>query len=68
MSDSEFPDPAVVLDVDKLLEQNPEVDAEQVREVRSFIKGRRQEGHPQRSYNIDSPYERRPIRGPESSS
>jgi len=58
----------VVLDVDKLLEQNPEVDAEQVREVRSFIKGRRQEGHPQKSYNIDSPYERRRIRGPESSS
>ncbi len=68
MSDSEFPDPAVVLDMDKLLEQNPEVDAEQVREVRSFIKGRRQEGHPQKSYNIDSPYERRRIRGPESNS
>jgi hypothetical protein len=68
MSDSEFPDPAVVLDVDKLLEQNPEVDAEQVREVRSFIKGRRQEGHPQKSYNIDSPYERRRIRGPQSGS
>jgi len=68
MSDTELPDPAVVLDLDKLLEQNPEVDAEQVREVRTFIKARRRAGHPKKSYNIDSPYERRPIRGPESSS
>lgn len=66
MSDSKFPDPAEVLDLDKLLEQNPGVDAEQVREVRSFIKARRSEGHPRRSYNIDSPYERRPIGGLES--
>jgi hypothetical protein len=68
MSDSEFPDPAATLDLDKLLDENPEVDAEQIREVRLFIKGRRRDGHPQKSYNIDSPYERRPIRGPESAS
>lgn len=67
MSDSEFPDPTVALDLAKLLEQNPEVDADQVRKVRSFIKDRRREGHPQKSYNIDSPYERRPIYGPEAS-
>jgi hypothetical protein len=68
MSDTEFPDPAGILDLDKLLEQNPDVDAEQVREVRTLVKARRRAGHPKKSYNIDSPYERRPIRGPESSS
>jgi hypothetical protein len=67
MSDTELPDPAGVLDLDKLLEQNPDVDAEQVREVRTIVKARRQSGHTQKSYNIDSPYERRPISGPESS-
>jgi hypothetical protein len=68
MSDSDFPDPAEVLDMDKLLEQNPDVDAQQVCEARTFIKARRRAGHLQKSYNIDSPYERRPIQGPESSS
>lgn len=67
MSDTEFPDPADALDLDKLLEQNPDVDLQQVCEVRTFVKARRQAGHPQRSYNIDSPYERRPIGEPESS-
>jgi hypothetical protein len=43
-----------------------DVDAEQVQEIRMFIKARRRAGHPQRSYNIDSPYERRPLSGPES--
>jgi hypothetical protein len=61
MSDSELPDPAKNLDIDKLLEQNPDVDAEQVREVRTIVKERRQAGHPQKSYSIDSPYERRPF-------
>jgi hypothetical protein len=68
MSDTELPDPAVVLDLDKLLEQNPDVDADQVREVRTFIRARRQAGHSKKSYNIDSPYERRPLSGPEASS
>jgi hypothetical protein len=68
MSDTELPDPAKILDLDKLLEQNPNVDAEKVREVRTIVKARRRAGHPKKSYNIDSPYERRPIRGPESSS
>jgi hypothetical protein len=68
MSDSELPDPSKVLDLDKLLEQNPNIDAKQVREVRTIIKARRQAGHPKKSYNIDSPYERRPLAGPESSS
>ncbi len=68
MSDSEFPDPIMVLDLDKLLKQNPDVDAERVREVRTIIKARRRAGHPKKSYNIDSPYERRPLPSPESSS
>lgn len=68
MSDSEFPDPAVTLDLDKLLKQNPDVDAEQVREVRTIIKARRRAGHPKRSYDIDSPYERRPLPDAEASS
>jgi hypothetical protein len=67
MSDSELPDPGNILDLDKLLEQNPDADAEQIREVRTIIKARRQAGHPKKSYNIDSPYERRPHGGPESS-
>ena len=68
MSDIEFPDPNVILNLDKLLEQNPDVDAEQIREVRTIIKARRRAGHPKKSYNIDSPYERRPLSGPEASS
>jgi hypothetical protein len=68
MSDTELPDPGAVLDLDKLLEQNPDVDAEQIHEVRAFIKARRRAGHAKKSYNIDSPYERRPLIGPESSS
>jgi hypothetical protein len=66
MSDSELPDPSEALDLDKLLEQNPEVDAEEIREVRTIIKARRRAGHAKKSYNIDSPYERRPLGGPES--
>jgi hypothetical protein len=62
MSDTEFPDPAEVLDLDKLLEQNPDVDAEQIQEIRTLIQARRRAGHPQRSYNIYSPYERRPLK------
>jgi hypothetical protein len=68
MSDTELPDPAVVLDLDKLLEQNPDVDADQIREVQTFIRARRRAGHSKKSYNIDSPYERRPLHGPEVSS
>jgi hypothetical protein len=67
MSDTDLPDPAVALDLDRLLEQNPDVDAEQVREVRTIVKERRRTGHPQKAYNIDSPYERRPLREPEAS-
>jgi hypothetical protein len=67
MSDTELPDPALVLDLDRLLEQNPDVDAEQIREVRTIVKARRRAGHPQKSYNIDSPYERRPLREDDSS-
>jgi hypothetical protein len=67
MSDTELPDPKKVLDLEKLLKQNPEVDGEQIREVRTIVKARRRAGHPQKSYNIDSPYERRPLDGPESS-
>lgn len=64
MLDSELPDPSKTLDLGKLLEQNPDVDAEQIREVRNIIKVRRQAGHSKKSYNIDSPYERRPLEGP----
>jgi len=49
MSDTELPDPAEVLDLNKLLEQNPDVDAdEQVREARTLIKARRRAGHPKK--------------------
>jgi hypothetical protein len=70
MSDSDMtdrlPDPDTSLDLDKLLEQNPDVDAKQIREVRAFIKARRGAGGRGKTYEIDSPYERRPIPGPES--
>jgi hypothetical protein len=61
MSDSELPDPAGILDLDRLLAQNPDVDAKQLREVLRTVKARRRAGHSPRSYNIDSPYERRPL-------
>jgi len=48
-----------------LLEQNPDLDREQIQEVREFVKQRRREGHG-KTYEIDSPYERGPIVGPES--
>jgi|HubBroStandDraft_3_1064219.scaffolds.fasta_scaffold57987_4 hypothetical protein len=65
MSDSELPDPKKSLDLNRLLKQNPEVDPRQVAEVRTIVKARRQAGLPKKSYNIDSPYERRPLTRPE---
>jgi hypothetical protein len=61
-----FPDPDTTLDLDKLLEQNPDADADQIREVREFVRARRGPGGRGKSYEIDSPYERRPLRGPEA--
>ncbi len=53
------------LDEDRLLEQNPDLDREQIQEVREFVQQRRREGHG-KTYEIDSPYERGPIVASES--
>jgi hypothetical protein len=55
-----------VVDLEDLLERNPDVDASQVREAQEALKELRREGVIGPSYNIDSPYERGPVAKPES--
>ncbi len=54
------PDP-----IEKIIETNPHVDPEQLREVQELIKGLA--GGPGASYGILSPYERRPLYKPDPS-
>ena len=50
------PDP-----VDEIIKNNPHVDPEQLREAQELIKGLRSGGATGASYEILSPYERRPL-------
>lgn len=63
-------DSRVILDVhpvDEIAKTNPKVDADQVREAQAAIEELRQSGVLGPSYDIMSPYERRPARKAESS-
>jgi hypothetical protein len=51
---------------DELLKQNPQADGTKVREAQEFITELRRGGVGRTSYDIDSPYERTPMRKPES--
>jgi hypothetical protein len=53
-------------DIEELAENNPAVDPAQVREAQELLRELRREGVPGPSYDIVSPYERRPVRKPES--
>jgi len=47
--------------VDRLIEDNPEVNPEQLREAQELLKKLRREGVERPSYDIRAPYERRPV-------
>lgn len=53
-------------DVDEMVKNNPQVDGGQIREAQELIEELRREGVQKPSYGIESPYERRPLRKPES--
>jgi hypothetical protein len=48
--------------IKKLVDQNPKVDAKQLKEGRALLKHLEREGVGKPSYGIVSPYERRPLR------
>jgi hypothetical protein len=62
MSDTAPPKTPPDHDVDKLVKENPGVDAAQVREAQKLLEELRREGVSGPSYGISSPYERRPVR------
>jgi hypothetical protein len=53
-------------DLDELAEKNPAADGAQIREAQELLRELRRDGVTRPSYNIQSPYERRPVRKPES--
>jgi hypothetical protein len=53
-------------DVDEVAERNPAVDVDKLREAQQLIEELRERGVIGPSYDIASPYERRPVRSTES--
>ena len=51
---------------DELIERNPKVDGKQLREAQELLGELRRSGVGRPSYEIESPYERRPVSPPES--
>lgn len=54
-------------DAEDLIKRNPKVDGDKLREAQELLEELRRGGVGRSSYDIDSPYERRPISPPESS-